>query len=166
MNNFKFKIIFLSLLLVIGYWLLIIPEANASGDVLPYPSYMPGHKLYRLRQVWEKFQEYWSFGNLAQFKYHLKMANKYLVEAKTLFEYEQYLLAERALEKSNFHWQQIDASQKKEIFQAAASKHQAVLNKLRQELPEEILWQPEKQAAEELKIHQLLDQAKNIREKI
>ena len=91
------------------------------------------------------------------------MADKYLVEAKTLFEYEQYLLATHALDKSNFHWQKIDASQKKEVFQTAASKHQEVLSNLARELPEEILWQPEKQAAEKLEINKLLKKSLEIR---
>ena len=153
------KIKTIALFLIIGYWLLIIPEALASGYVLPYPSYLPGHKLYRIHQVWEKVQEYWYFGNLGKFKYHLKMADKYLVEAKTLFEYDQYLLAVRALEKSNSHWQQIDASQKKEIFQAAASKHQEVLEKLVHELPEEFIWQPEKEMPARLEIRKEIEKA-------
>jgi len=162
----KIKVFSFLLLFLVFSFSFLVSETCASGYVLPYPSYLPGHKLYQIHQVWEKVQEYWYFGNLGKFKYSLKMADKYLVEAKTLFEYNQYLLAVQALEKSNSHWQKIDVSQKKEIFQAAASKHQEVLNKLARKLPEKILWQPEKKAAEKLEINQLLEKSKNIREKI
>ena len=64
-----------------------------SQYVLPYPSAMPGSFLYKLNLVQEEILRYWYFGDFGQFKYNLGLSDKYLVEAKTLFEYKQYLLA-------------------------------------------------------------------------
>jgi len=171
------KLLFLSLF-VIYHLSFITLIAQAAGYVLPYPSYMPGHKLYRVHQLWERIQEYWYFGNLAKFQYHLKMADKYLVETKTLFEYDQHFLATQSLKKSNRHFSQTslflekaakeekDISQKKEILKNAAVKHTEVLNELLNRLPEEIIWREEKKESQRLAIKELLEGAKTIREKI
>ena len=94
---------YLFVFLIILFVFSIIPQplfAEASY-VLPYPSAMPGSKFYKLHQLFEKFEKYWYFGNFSNFHYNLKYSDKYLVEAKTLFEYKQYLLAYQALKKSN-----------------------------------------------------------------
>ena len=93
------------LLLFLVTYFLVVPLAQAVDYVLPYPSYMPGNPMYKIRQILERAQEYWYFGDMAKVKYHLKMADKYLVEAKTLFEYKQYLLAVDALQRSNQQFQ-------------------------------------------------------------
>lgn len=164
------KLIILICLLPIAYYLLP-NNVYASDYVLPYPSYMPGHKLYRIHQIWEKFQEYWHFGDLAKFKYHRQMADKYLVEAKTLFEYHQYYLATKALEKSSSHFQKTalflskaaeegkDISQKKAILLSAAAKHREILEELSDDLPEEFFWQEEKKEGERLGIRKQLEKA-------
>src|SRR3989338_9822486 len=75
-----------------------------SSYVLPYPSYMPGSVYYKTHLVLEKLERYWYFGNFSQFVYNLKLSDKYLVEAKTLFEYKQYLFAYDALKKSDVYF--------------------------------------------------------------
>ena len=57
-----------------------------SDYVLPYPSSMPGSKFYQIRLIWDEVKKYWYFGSFGQFEYNLKQSDKYLVEAKTLFE--------------------------------------------------------------------------------
>lgn len=172
----KFKILILVSLLIIHYS-LFIASVSASDYVLPYPSFMPGSKFYRLHQVWEKVQSYWHFGNLCQFKYHLQLSDKYLVEAKTLFEYGQHFLATQALKKSSHHFAKTplfleraaqegkDISQKQAILKNAGRKHGEVLNELLINLPEEIIWQEEKKESQRLAIKELLEGAKTIREK-
>src|SRR3989344_5659903 len=72
--------------------------------VLPYPSSMPGNKLYKVHLFLESLEQYWYFGSFGQFKYSLKESDKYLVEAKTLFDYKQYILANKALQKSDIYF--------------------------------------------------------------
>src|SRR5687768_12398331 len=78
-----------------------------SDYVLPYPSSMPGSSLYKIRLIFEEINKYWYFGNISQFTYNLRQSDKYLIEAKTLFEYKQYFLAYQALEKSNHYFNKI-----------------------------------------------------------
>lgn len=92
------------------------------------------------------------------------MADKYLVEAKTLFEYKQYLLGYKALEKSNKYFISIlpnllrakengkNIIQKKSIFDEAAKKHIEILNKIKDESPNEFNWRPEKSLPTNLNI--------------
>ncbi len=146
-----------------------------AAYMLPYPGLMPGNKLYRFKKIWDKVFSYWSFGSFAQHKYNLALADKKLVEAKILFEYQQYPLALRALSDSNKHWQESgnfleqagkegkDISRKQENFQSASGKHQEILLNLKKSLPEEFLWQPEKVAAQNLEIKKILDEAVELR---
>src|SRR3989344_5431061 len=78
-----------------------------SSYVLPYPSAMPGSNFYKLHVLYEQLSRYWYFGDFGQFKFSLRYADKYLVEAKILFEYKQYLLGYSALDKSNLYFQEI-----------------------------------------------------------
>ena len=171
---FKAKVFLLSIFFLIA----LKAPVQAVSYVFPYPSFMPGSKLYRIHQVWEKIDFYRHWGNLAKFKYHLKYADKYLVEAKTLFEYGQHLLALEALQKSNQHWQQAGpalnraADESKEIrvkrdqLASARQAHQEILKILSGELPETIVWQSEYQSGESLEIKRFLEEAIIIREKI
>lgn len=148
----------------------------APSYVLPYPGLMPGNRLYRLKAIADRVGQFWAFGSFSRHKYELNLADKKLVEAKVLFEYQQYPLASKALRESNDHFQKAvgfldqaekegkNISQKKQNLKAAAEKHKEVLGKLKKELPEEFLWQPEKKPAEKLKIHQSLEEAIKIRE--
>lgn len=144
--------------------------------VLPYPGLMPGNRLYRLKEIADRVSQFWAFGNFSRHKYELALADKKLVEAKILFEYQQYPLALKALTNSNIHFQKAvyflgqaeregkNISQKSKNFKAAAEKHKEVLGKLKKELPGEFLWQPEKKPAEKLEIHQFLEEAIKNRE--
>lgn len=165
--------------LLIFLLLQVLPK-NAiaeSAYVLPYPSVMPGTILYKAHLVLELFQQFWYYGDFGQFKYNLKQADKYLVEAKTLFEYKQYLLAVAALEKSNIYFEKIpktlELAEKhkknifinKHIFQTAALKHKEVILKLLLEVPESYTWRPEKEPETVLELHNKLTEALLIRKK-
>lgn len=145
------------ILLTLFLFVLFVPKVSAqSSYVLPYPGAMPGNRVYELNLIKEKFEKYFYFGNFSAFSYNLKYSDKYLVEAKTLFEYKQFLLGESALKKSDSYFKNLkvtldkaknegkDISQKKEILQKASQKHVEVLNKIKKEVPEKFNWQPEK----------------------
>ena len=116
---------------------------HASSDyVLPYPSYMPGNKLYTIHLILETFSKYWHFGDFGQFSYNLRESDKYLVETKTLFEYQQYLLGYKALNKSNDFFIKVepslikakqngkDITEKKNTLEQASKKHIEVLQRI------------------------------------
>jgi len=127
-----------------------------SNYVLPYPLSMPGSLLYRPRLFFETLSKYWYFGSFGQFKYSLKESDKYLVEAKTLFEYGQYLNASSSLKISDEYFTKTlpnllkaggegkDVSEKRKLLKEAAQKHIEVLKKLSNDLPEKFEWRPEK----------------------
>ena len=140
--------------------LLFIVRSVHAEYVLPYPSYMPGNKLYNLTRMIDKIENYWYFGPIAQTKYHLKLSDKYLVEAKTLFEYEQYLLAVDALSRSDSQFSALSASK---IVREAAQKHREVLEALLSAVPSEFIWAPEKTAPTTLDIKGLLLRALTLR---
>src|SRR3989338_10416904 len=114
-----------------------------SSYVLPYPSAMPGSVLYKFGLVREALMKYWYFGDFGEFKYNLSQSDKYLVEAKTLFDYKQYLLGYQALFTSNDYFKKIkpnlisaqkhgkDISEKRNILEEAAEKHIEELIKLK-----------------------------------
>lgn len=143
----------------------------ASAYVLPYPSAMPGGINYKIHLVWERVLQYWYFGDFGQFTYNLQESDKYLVEAKTLFEYNQYLLGYSALQKSNAYWAQTlphlqkasahgkDITDQRQLISSAAIKHIAVLQKMENETPIAFHWSPEKSAASDLQIHALIEKA-------
>lgn len=148
-----------------------------SAYVLPYPSYMPGSSIYKIHLIWEELMSFYYFGNFAQLTYNLKQTDKYLVEARTLFEYKQYLLAVKALEKSNKYFEKTqiyldnakqegkDITQKKSLLKNAALKHIEVIDKIRNHAPETFTWEPEKDHPSELNISGILDKSKKIRER-
>ena len=172
-----------------GIWLLIAiiliallfpfaQKARAeSSYVLPYPSAMPGNFFYKIRILEEKIQYLWSFGSFSKFKYNQKYADKYLVEAKTLFEYKQYLLAIRALDKSDYFFSQMpkalsesvmqkkDITEKKDLFKKQSEKHIEILTSLNQILPETFLWQPESGNSEILLLREQISKSNLIRKK-
>lgn len=158
-QNSKFKItmkVFLIFSIIILFLLLPQISFAQSNYVLPYPSSMPGSLFYKGRLVFEEVSKYWYFGAFGQFNYNLKMADKYLVEAKTLFEYKQYLLAYNALKKSDSYFvnilpqlikaakQKKDTTWKRNILKGAVQKHIEILEKIEAETPDTFIWQPEK----------------------
>lgn len=138
---------------------------------------MPGTILYKLHLVSEAIRQYWYFGSFSQFEYDLKESDKYLVEAKTLFEYQQYLLGYEALMKSNIYFAKTypnllqaklegkNISEKRKIFISASEKHVEVLKKMRVEVPIEFVWTPEKENKTKLMLYKAIDDAIAIRAK-
>jgi len=147
---------------------IIHPYVEAAY-VLPYPSYMPGNKLYRISRLIDTINKFWYAGNIAQVKYHLSLSDKYLVEAKTLFEYKQYLLAVDALHRSREEFDAIpfyvaqgkkegkDMSMFEQIISDATIAHREVLDMLKNQLPKDFYWQPEKSQGTNLSIEKELD---------
>lgn len=168
----------LVILLILIISLTLTPTANATlSYVLPYPSTMPGSIFYRLNLIKETVQRFWYFGDFGKFTYNLKISDKYLVEAKTLFEYKQYLLALSSLNKSDEHFRQTlkfinsakkankDIEKNRKLLSEAALKHIEVLGKLEGDLPESVVWSPEKSAPKNLLIKDAIENSKKIREK-
>lgn len=164
---------FVTLLIVFSFF---VGPSFASSYVLPYPSTMPGGLAYKLHLAWERALRYWYSGSFGQFVYNLKKSDKYLVEAKTLFEYQQYLLGYTALEKSNEYFaltlpsldkaksegKNIEA--KRIVLHQASLKHIEVLQKMERETPAEFTWSPEKNPASLLHIQRAIQKAIQERE--
>lgn len=152
-----------------------LSKVHAQEYVLPYPGFMPGSSFYKISQAVDKVQQLWSFGNFAQFSYHLGLADKKLVEAKTLFEYKQYLLANYALCQSDHYFGQAiiflraaegekkNISGKRKILQDAAKKHIEVLNLLGSQVPETLVWQPEKEEPISLSLQNSINTSIDLR---
>lgn len=147
-----------------------------SSYVLPYPGTMPGNLLYKPHLFLEKILSYWYFGSLGQFTFNLKESDKYLVEAKTLFEYNQYLLGYNALLKSDDYFMKTlpnlnnaksegkNVSQYRLLLSSAAEKHIEVLQVLEKEVPDIFNWQPEKSASSVLNLKSAIEQSIKIRQ--
>lgn len=146
-----------------------------STYVLPYPSAMPGSIFYKLNLIQEEVLKYWYFGDFGQFKYNLTQADKYLVEAKTLFEYKQYLLGYNALNKSNLFYKKVkpaltsarkhgkDIVEKSQTFKRASQKHIEELEKMKKNIPEVFEWKPEKGRPSNLDLGGLISRSAEIR---
>lgn len=152
--------------------LFFLPQKTFAQEyVLPYPGFMPGHPLYKVSELIDNMQEWWSFGSFAQFKYQLGLADKKLVEAKTLFEYKQYLLASQALSdyekyltKAGFYLNRAaeenkNVTEKKRLFRSAISRHKELFERLNQDLPASFLWQPEKSESRKIEIREIISGA-------
>lgn len=136
---------------------------------------MPGGISYKLHVLFEQFQKYWYFGDFGSFSYNLKESDKYLVEAKTLFEYKQYLLGARALKKSGEYFRNIrpalveaqkngkNIQDKQDILEQASQKHIETLMKMKAELPSKETWNPEHGEPTFIPIQQLLESSARIR---
>lgn len=150
---------------------------NASY-VLPYPSAMPGNKLYTLERFFDTVKKYWCFGSIASYKYELGLADKYLVEAKTLFEYKQFLLAADALKRSDIHVEKLpslvfsiekegkDTHMIQQNISQAMEEHIRVLYRIKEEVPESFEWNPEKGNKEDLQLHTMIQNAMLLRRNI
>ncbi len=131
--------------------------------------------MYTVSRMIDQVKKFWYWGSIAGVKYHMGLADKYLVEAKTLFEYKQYLLAADALKRSDSAFQQIsqlitrvhvegkDTSVLEKTYNEAADVHIEVLQKLLQNLPAEFIWTPEKAPPTNLPLQQLLLRSIEIR---
>ncbi len=170
---------FLSVLLLVFFFLMVFTASvfAQSNYVLPYPSSMPGGFSYKIHLLYENVSRYWYFGDFGQFDYSLKMSDKYLVEAKILFEYKQYLLGYNALQKSDSYFLNIMSNlvraekkgknilQKKAILNEASQKHIEVLEKIESETPDTFVWQPEKELPTTLNIKKAILGSILLREK-
>lgn len=169
------KKIFLSLLITVVFFLYPQLTVAQTQYVLPYPSFMPGSTLYTFHLAWEKIGKFWYFGNFSQFVYNLKLADKYLVEAKTLFEYKQYLLAHKALKKSDGYFvvayrylgkakqEGKNISQKEETLKEASLKHVEILEQIKKNVPEQFVWTPEKDKQTQLFLWKQIGEAIEVR---
>lgn len=167
----------LLIVLTIFYLFFLTPKVLADY-LLPYPGPMPGHKLYRLSRIIDRLKYKWYWGNLGRIKYHSLLSDKYLVEAKTLFEYKQYLLAIDALLRSDeqvlqlpYYIEKVKSNIEQSDLGIATvmsmlNQHRIILSKLQAELPKEYLWTPEKQKESRLELYELLQSSLNIREQI
>lgn len=143
-------------LFVVLLLLLLLKLPVYADYVLPYPSFMPGHKLYTLSRILDDLKGYWFWGNIAQTKYHQGLSDKYLIEAKTLFEYRQYHLAIDALRRSDQHFQ-------KGMPDVAREAHIAALVLLKAQLPQTYVWQDEHRPPATLELHTALRRSLEIR---
>lgn len=146
-----------------------------SSYVLPYPGVMPGNKAYAIFEFVDNLKGQFSFGDFAQFSHNLSQADKYLIEAKTLFEYRQYPLALIALDSSNEKIRQAKealllakkhkkpTSEKKGILKSAAEKHTEVLENILMYSPEEFIWEDENKNPEPLQIKSEIEDAIKLR---
>ena len=171
------KKLFLSLFTaIIGLYFQFQVAHAASPYVLPYPSAMPGSIFYKLNLIQDEVLKYWYFGNFGQFKYSLSQSDKYLVEAKTLFDYKQYLLAHQALQKSDNYFRKIEPAifsakqngknvvEKEETLEESAKKHIEELLELQKNLPPSIEWRPEKQQSKILKLSEAIENSIRVRQ--
>ena len=145
-----------------------------SDYVLPYPSAMPGNKVYQLNKLYEKVSDFWAFGSFGEYHFTLKYSDKYLVEAKTLFEYKQYLLASTALRKSDDYFIRVTESlataqsegkniaEKQQQLRSAAQKHREVLLQIKPTVPEGFTWDPEIGESEALNLHSQIENSITI----
>ncbi len=167
------------LILIATLFFLFLPKHISyaeSSYVLPYPSEMPGSKFYHAFALWDKIMEYWHFGSLSQFRYNREQSDKYLVEAKTLFEYKQYLLALPALKKSDTYFEQakfwLEKAKKEQktdsritsLFREAALKHIEVLLLVKKQSPETFVWQPENKQSTALYLKNDIEKAILVRQ--
>lgn len=153
---------------------MFFPQTAFAQYVLPYPSVMPGGIWYKAHIAWENLLTYWYYGDLGQFEYSLKESDMYLVQAKTLFEYQQYLLGYQALEKSNVYFSQTlphllkaqkdgkNISLKRQILSLAARSHLQVLSRIGQLAPARFYWQAEKSLPVQLDIHDLIQKSSQL----
>lgn len=168
------KLFFLSIIFL--SFSFVSPASAQSEYVLPYPSAMPGSVWYNFQILQELVKRYWYFGNLSQFSYNLKKSDKYLIEAKTLFEYKQYLLASKALKRSDEYYSSSqdylkkaaeegkDISEKFYTLKMASLKHKEILSEISTETPTSYIWTPEKEESIELPIYRNIKKSIKIRE--
>lgn len=167
------------LITIVFFFLVFLNPSRVFAEstyVLPYPSVMPGSIFYKLNLIQEEILKYWYFGDFGQFHYNLKQSDKYLVEAKTLFNYKQYLLAYKALQKSDSYFNKIypnllsasrngkNISEKETILKEAAQEHTEELEKIRINVPSIFEWKPEKNEPTTLELWETLDASIKLRQ--
>jgi hypothetical protein len=129
-------------------------------------------------RIVDTLKNFWYWGNIAQTKYHLELADKYLVEAKTLMEYNQYLLGSDALLRSDREFKKLtnfirraknekkDISLLKKAVEGASGKHGEVLKLLSGILPDHFTWTPERDTPTELKLQDMVKNSMRTRSRV
>lgn len=155
---------------------LIFASSVRAEYVLPYPSFMPGNKMYAVMRLVDRMKVRFYFGNISSYKYHLALSDKYLVEAKTLFEYKQYLLALEALTRSDSEFAKAPVyllrarEEKKDVrlfvtqLREASDKHKLVLGRIADMTPPTFTWSPEKSEASVLQLSRKLRESVMVRD--
>ena len=153
-------------------------ESVRADYVLPYPSFFPGNKLYKISRFIDSAKSWWYWGSISQTKYHLLLADKYLIEAKTLLEYKQYPLGLDALFRSDQDFlplpeilEQVKREGKDNmnltaLVQEASLAHVVVLQKLAEDLPADFTWRDEHKAVKNLEIGRALADSIAIRSRV
>lgn len=168
---------FILVVCLIGIF-FFLTEVAESAYVLPYPSYLPGNKLYKVSELIDGIKKYWHFGTLTQLKYVQEMSDKHLVEAKTLFEYKQYALGVMALEKSNGEVSKMpqilmklqnerknNADVIKKV-KEEMSVHAKVLTRMFSEVPDSIDWTEERERSRVINFSKLFKDAADLRKTV
>ena len=170
-----------SYLILLLFFFFFLTPSNIFAEspyVLPYPSAMPGSVFYKLNLIQEEILRYWYFGDFGQFKYNLSQSDKYLVEAKTLFDYKQYLLAYQALTKSDNYFKKIkpailsadrngkNVADKEKLLEGAAEKHIEELSKLKRNIPQTFEWRPEKEQPQTLNLQKAFENSIRVRQEV
>jgi hypothetical protein len=131
--------------------------------------------MYRVSRVLDRLKYYWSWGNIAQIKYHLALSDKYLIEAKTLMEYKQFLLATDALRRSDKEFMQlpayvdgakkegVDVAELQHLVTSVADKHVEILTDLLANTPAQFTWTPEKAPSTDLHLADTLKTSMGVR---
>ncbi len=167
------------LIFCICLFLLVPGGVSAeSSYVLPYPSYMPGNFFYKPRLIISELSKYIYFGDFGKYDYNLKESDHYLVEAKILFDYKQYLLATNALKKSDEYFGKIypnlenakrngkDISERELKLKEASRKHMETLGHLGEHLPDAVDWNPEDSTGTNLKLKEIIESSINTRNSV
>lgn len=161
---------------ILGFFLLgsLLGPKHVLAEteyVMPYPGVMPGNKFYKVAEIVAYARGWWSVGNFSQFVYNLSRADIKLIEAKTLFEYKQYLLASKAIDRYKNHLRRAythlgkarlegkNTTEKRQLFTAAIRKHREILEAIKREQPETFLWEAEKSTPQLINIKEMLDDA-------
>lgn len=177
-NNLKIGYLSISILTLLIFLIFPLNAFAESSYVLPYPSAMPGSIFYKPRMVWDQTIKYWYFGDFGQFKYNLRLSDKYLVEAKTLFEYKQYLLGYKSLLSSDEYFKEIkpalisaskngkNTSLNEKILKEASGKHIEELEKLKAIVPERFEWKPEKANPTKLNLWENINSSVDLRKRV
>lgn len=131
--------------------------------------------MYKVTRLTDRLKQYWYRGNISAFKYHLSLSDKYLVEAKTLFEYQQYLLAQDALSRSDTEFLSVpkflhdataegkDTHVLTQTYHDAAIAHEKVLQRLLSDMPKDVTWSPEHALPTHLAITDMIATSLKIR---
>jgi hypothetical protein len=141
------------LVVIYGLLLLLTGSVAFAADYnLPVKPILPGHPLYRISRNLDRVRSWFLWGDIAKATYRLTLADKYLAEAKTLFELKQFPFAVDALERSNLEFERIpgflendvrdgrDIGAMRDKVKASSRAHVTILDALEPMVPEVYVW--------------------------